>query len=192
MNSCAQHSFAPLPCQHPFFCFIFALARLPGGCCNLTILAGWCCPQKVYLRQLVCVSDAWRVPQLTGFLDERASMMGVQTQIGEVLDQMDRMSSLCVDYQHQVTKNGRRGAVMTRSVYDLVGGFTQLEILPVLLGTVLAGWILQHRFQIQIWAGPGMESEWNGPFHRKISILLFFSSDLNLQCVLFLESQLHV
>lgn len=64
---------------------------------------------QVYLRQLVCVSDAWRVPQLTGFLDERASMMGVQTQIGEVLDQMDRMSSLCVDYQHQVKEQDARG-----------------------------------------------------------------------------------
>lgn len=58
--------------------------------------------RQVYLRQLVCVSAAWKVPQLTGFLDERASMMGVQTQIGDVLDQMDRMGSLCVDLQHQV------------------------------------------------------------------------------------------
>lgn len=57
---------------------------------------------QVYLRQLVSVSAAWRVPQLTWFLDERASMMGVQTQIGDVLDQMDRMGSLCVDLQHQV------------------------------------------------------------------------------------------
>lgn len=70
-----------------FLCHVF--------CC-------FCCFRQVYLRQLVCVSAAWRVPQLTGFLDERASMMGVQTQIGDVLDQMDRMGSLCVDLQHQV------------------------------------------------------------------------------------------
>ncbi|CAM9149523.1 unnamed protein product, partial [Scytosiphon promiscuus] len=58
---------------------------------------------QVYLRQLVCVGSAWRVPQLTSFLDEPASMMGVQTQIGNVLDQMDRMGSLCVDLQHQLS-----------------------------------------------------------------------------------------
>lgn len=73
--------------------------RLLSTSCSVTLLS---VPRQVYLRQLVCVSAAWRVPQLTGFLDERASMMGVQTQIGEVLDQMDRMSSLCVDLQHQV------------------------------------------------------------------------------------------
>lgn len=59
-------------------------------------------PSQVYLRQLVCVGAVWRVPQLTGFLDERASMMGVQGQIGDVLDQIDRMKSLCVELQHQV------------------------------------------------------------------------------------------
>lgn len=51
----------------------------------------------------MCVSAAWRVPQVTGFLDEKASMMGVQRQISDVLDQVDRMESLCVDLQHQVT-----------------------------------------------------------------------------------------
>lgn len=57
---------------------------------------------QVYLRQLVCVSAAWRVPQLTGFLDVQASMMGVQSQIGDVLDQVDRMELLCADLQRQV------------------------------------------------------------------------------------------
>lgn len=52
----------------------------------------------------MCVGAAWRVPQLTGFLDTRASMMGVQGQISEVLDQVDRMESLCVDLQQQVGK----------------------------------------------------------------------------------------
>lgn len=62
---------------------------------------------QVYLRQLVCVTAAWRVQQLTGFLDERASMMGLQGQISDVLDQVDRMESLCVDLQHQVCWHAR-------------------------------------------------------------------------------------
>ena len=54
------------------------------------------------MRQLVCVSAAWRLQQLTGFLDVGASMMGVQSQIGDVLDQVDRMEGLCVDLKRQV------------------------------------------------------------------------------------------
>lgn len=56
----------------------------------------------MYLRQLVCVSAAWRLQELTGFLDVGASMMGVQNQIGDVLDQVDRMEGLCVDLKRQV------------------------------------------------------------------------------------------
>ena len=50
----------------------------------------------------MCVSAAWRLQQLTGFLDVGASMMGVQSQIGDVLDQVDRMEGLCVDLKRQV------------------------------------------------------------------------------------------
>ena len=57
---------------------------------------------QVYLRQLVCVSAAWRLQQLTSFLDVGTSMMGVQSQIGDVLDQVDRMEGLCVDLKRQV------------------------------------------------------------------------------------------
>lgn len=71
----------------------------------------WFCPAcalKVYLLQLVRVSAAWQVPQLTGFLDERASMMGVQGQISDVLEHVDRMESLCVDLQHQVRNQNQK------------------------------------------------------------------------------------
>lgn len=50
----------------------------------------------------MCVSAAWRLQELTGFLDVGASMMGVQSQIGDVLDQVDRMEGLCVDLKRQV------------------------------------------------------------------------------------------
>ncbi|CAM9739962.1 unnamed protein product, partial [Pylaiella littoralis] len=82
---------------------------------------------QVYLRQLVSVGAAWRVPQLTGFLDEKASMMGVQTQIGDVLDQMDRMGSLCVDLEHQLSLSQMQVQGQNELVETLCGQLQRTE-----------------------------------------------------------------
>ncbi|CAM9644124.1 unnamed protein product, partial [Discosporangium mesarthrocarpum] len=82
---------------------------------------------QVYLGHLVGLAEAWQVPQMTGFLDERASMMGVQGQISQVLDHVDRLEGVCVDLQRQLNNSQLQVQGQNELVETLCRRIHQLE-----------------------------------------------------------------